>query len=76
MRPELLGPLMVSQRGRRTLLMADPELPEVRAEMMREDRPDAHADYASMNVLKYMWAGFAIAVVAIIAFAIFGAQAF
>lgn len=56
--------------------MADPEVPEVRAELMREDRPEAHADYSTMGVLKYMWAAFAVLVIAIIAFAIFGATAF
>lgn len=54
--------------------MADPEIPEVRAELQREDRPRAAASYAgrerqSLGVRPYLWAAFLIAVIAIIAFA-------
>lgn len=54
--------------------MADSELPEVRAEMQRDNRPLADASYAGQNrqglgIRPYLWAAFLIAVIAIIAFA-------
>jgi hypothetical protein len=54
--------------------MADPEIPGVRAEIQREDRPYADASYAGqhrqgLGIRPYLWAAFLIAVIAIIAFA-------
>jgi hypothetical protein len=56
--------------------MADPEIPEVRAELQREDRPEAAATYAGsgrrLGTVKYLWAAFAFAVIAILAFVLIG----
>jgi hypothetical protein len=53
--------------------MADPEIPEVRAELQREDRPAADASYAGQHgrvgARKWLWLAFAIAVIAVIALA-------
>jgi hypothetical protein len=53
--------------------MAD-EIPEVRAEIQREDRPFADASYAGqqrqgLGVRPYLWVAFVLAVIAIIAYA-------
>jgi hypothetical protein len=56
--------------------MADPEIPEVRAELQREDRPEAAATYAGpygrIGAHKFLWAAFVVAVVAILALVLFG----
>ncbi len=53
--------------------MADPEIPEVRAEIQREDRPAAHARYdnaaGGIGAKKWLWLAFAVAIVAVIALA-------
>lgn len=53
--------------------MADPEVPELRAELQREDRPGARNRYdqppPSLGAMKWLWLAFAIAVIAVIAFA-------
>lgn len=54
--------------------MADPEIPEVRAEMQRDDRPFADATYAGrrrqgLGVRPFLWLAFVLAVIAIIAYA-------
>jgi hypothetical protein len=58
------------------MTMADPEIPEVRAELQRGDRPEAAATYAGLGgrigALKYLWAAFAVAVIAILAFVLLG----
>lgn len=53
--------------------MAD-EIPEVRAEMQRDDRPSANASYAGqhrqgLGMRPYLWVAFVLAVIAIIAYA-------
>ncbi len=55
--------------------MADPELPGVRAEMQREDGESQAANTPSFNEQSVRWLLlliFAIAVLAVIAFAYFG----
>jgi len=51
--------------------MAEPEIPEVRAEIQREDRPLADATYAgqhrSTSTVKWLGLVLALAVVAVIA---------
>jgi hypothetical protein len=53
--------------------MAD-EIPEMRAEMQRDDRPSANASYAGqhrrgLGMRPYLWVAFVLAVIAIIAYA-------
>ena len=50
--------------------MADPEIPEVRAEIQREDRPQAHASYPGVG--KWIWLILAAAAVAVIAGVLLG----
>jgi hypothetical protein len=56
--------------------MADPEIPEVRAELQREDRPEAATTYAGpharIGAVKYLWAAFAVTIIAILAFVLIG----
>jgi hypothetical protein len=56
--------------------MADPEIPEVRAELQREDRPEAAATYAGphgrLGAHKFLWAAFVVTVIAILALVLFG----
>jgi hypothetical protein len=53
--------------------MAEPEMPEVRAEQQRQDRPDAPARYdrvgRGLGARPWVWAAFALAVAAVIAIA-------
>jgi hypothetical protein len=47
--------------------MADPEIPEVRAERQRQDRPGANARYdRSLGAKPWLWVGFVVIVAAII----------
>ena len=51
--------------------MADPEIPEVRAEIQREDRPQAAPRYDKapppLGPKIWLWVAFAVAIVAVIA---------
>lgn len=53
--------------------MADPEIPEVRAEIQREDRPQARSDYdeapPKLGAKLWLWGAFVVAVIAVIALA-------
>lgn len=54
--------------------MADPEIPEVRAEIQREDRPAADPRYdrrpASIGGHLWLWAAFAAAIVVVVVVAL------
>jgi hypothetical protein len=51
--------------------MADPEIPEVRGEIQREDRPQAAPRYDKapppLGPKIWLWVAFAVAIVAVIA---------